>query len=212
MLFPSGMLCSSKIDFQVPTCMHAQLLSLVWLSVTAMDCSPSGSSVLGILQVRILEWVANSSSGVAQGLKQHLPGLLHWQTDSLPLSHLGSTLSTSGWTYLLGRDADADENGHVDTAGVGERGEWDTWESRAHTYALQCVKRTEDEKPLYITGCSAPPSVMTQKSGIRVRGMEVQERGDICVHRADSRFPAETNTTVWSNYTPIKHQLSSNIK
>jgi len=28
-----------------------------------MDCSPLGSSVHGILQVRILEWVARSSSG-----------------------------------------------------------------------------------------------------------------------------------------------------
>ena len=27
-----------------------------------MDCSPPGSSVLGILQARILEWVAMSSS------------------------------------------------------------------------------------------------------------------------------------------------------
>ena len=27
-----------------------------------MDCSPPGSSVLGILQVRILEWIAISSS------------------------------------------------------------------------------------------------------------------------------------------------------
>ena len=33
-----------------------------------MDCSPPGSSVLGILQVRILEWVAISSS---RGSSQH---------------------------------------------------------------------------------------------------------------------------------------------
>ena len=40
----------------------AQLLSRVWLFVTPMDCSPPGSSVRGILQPRILEWVAISSS------------------------------------------------------------------------------------------------------------------------------------------------------
>ena len=92
MLFPSRMLCSLKIDFQVPTCIRAQLLSLVWLSVTALDCSPPGSSGLGIFQERILEWVANSSSGVVQGLKQHLPGLLHWQTDSFTSEPLGKHL------------------------------------------------------------------------------------------------------------------------
>ena len=110
-----------------------------------MDCSPPGSSVLGIFQARILEWVANSNTGVARGLKQHLPGLLHWQTDSLPLNHFRSTLSTYRGTYLLGRDADADENGHVATAGVGERGGRDTLESRTHTPAVLCVKQTEME-------------------------------------------------------------------
>ena len=84
-------------------------------------------------------------------------------------------------------------------------------EQDSHTCSTVC-KTDRDGKLLYSTGCSAPPSVMTQKSGIRVSGMEVQEGRNICVHRADSRFPAETNTTVWSNYTPIKHQLSSNIK
>ena len=29
-----------------------------------MDCSPSGSSVHGIFQARILEWVATSSYGI----------------------------------------------------------------------------------------------------------------------------------------------------
>jgi len=34
--------------------------SHIWLFVTHMDCSPPGSSVHGILQARILEWVAIS--------------------------------------------------------------------------------------------------------------------------------------------------------
>ena len=38
------------------------VLSYVWLSCGPMDCSPPGSSVQGILQARILEWVAISSS------------------------------------------------------------------------------------------------------------------------------------------------------
>ena len=62
-----------------------------------MDCSPPSSSVHGIFQARILEWVAISySRGIFlnQGPKSRLLGLLHWQVDSLPLSHLGSSQYT----------------------------------------------------------------------------------------------------------------------
>ena len=52
-----------------------------------MDCSPSGSSVHGISQAEILEWVAIFiSKGSSQGSNMCL---LHWQADSLPLCHLG---------------------------------------------------------------------------------------------------------------------------
>ena len=53
-----------------------------------MDCSPSASSVHGILQARILEWVAMPSSmGIflTQGSNLSLLCLLHWQAGSLPL-------------------------------------------------------------------------------------------------------------------------------
>ena len=49
-----------------------------------VDHSPPGSFFHGILQARILEWVAISSSrGIfpSQGSNLHL---LHWQVDSLP--------------------------------------------------------------------------------------------------------------------------------
>ena len=46
-----------------------------------MDCGPPGSSVHGISQARILEWVAIFFSRASN---QHL---LHWQSSSLPLSH-----------------------------------------------------------------------------------------------------------------------------
>ena len=55
-----------------------------------MEYSPPGSSVHGISQAAILEWVAISfSRGVfpTQGLNLYL---LYWQADSLPLSHLRS--------------------------------------------------------------------------------------------------------------------------
>ena len=58
-----------------------------------MDYSLSGSSVHGISQARILEWIAisfsrrSSWSFWTRGLNWHL---LHWQAGSLPLSHQGS--------------------------------------------------------------------------------------------------------------------------
>ena len=54
-----------------------------------MDYSPPDSSVHGILQARILEWVAVSSPGIFPGLNPHHLRLLHWQAGSLLLCHLG---------------------------------------------------------------------------------------------------------------------------
>ena len=42
-------------------------LSHVWLFATPMDCSPPGSSVHGIFQARVLEWVAISFSRRSSG-------------------------------------------------------------------------------------------------------------------------------------------------
>ena len=44
------------------TCVHAKLLQPCLTLSDSMDCSLPGSSVHGILQVRILEWVATPSS------------------------------------------------------------------------------------------------------------------------------------------------------
>ena len=53
-------------------------------------CSPPGSSVHGILQARILEWVATNSFplGIFPTHRSN-PHLLHWQADSLLLSQTG---------------------------------------------------------------------------------------------------------------------------
>ena len=56
-----------------------------------MDCNLLGSPVHGIFQARILEWVAISDSRwifPTQESNLCLLNLLHWQADSLPLSHL----------------------------------------------------------------------------------------------------------------------------
>ena len=72
-------------------CVCAQLLSCVQLC-NPMECSPPGSSVHGIFPTRILEQIAISCS---RGFSQLRDGtrvfhLLHWQVDSLLLSHLRS--------------------------------------------------------------------------------------------------------------------------
>ena len=56
------------------------VLSRVWLFSDPMDCSPPDSSIDGIFQARVFEWVAISSSrGVfpTQGSNLHLLRLLH---------------------------------------------------------------------------------------------------------------------------------------
>ena len=71
-----------------------------------MDHSPPGSSVPGILQAWILDWVAMPSSrGSSQGLNLHLLGLLHWQVDSWllasPVLHLWPWISQARyWSGL----------------------------------------------------------------------------------------------------------------
>ena len=51
-------------------CMHAQLLSCVWLFETSWP----GSSVYGILKLRILDWVAMPSSRGSFPLKDQTRG------------------------------------------------------------------------------------------------------------------------------------------
>ena len=89
--------CSSRayrLGAKAGSCMHAKSLQLYPTLCDPMDCSPPGSSVHGILQARILEWVAMPSSreeGIfpTQGLNLHLLHLLHRQAGSLPLTPLG---------------------------------------------------------------------------------------------------------------------------
>ena len=71
-------------------CAHSH----VRLFYDPMDSSPPGSSVDGILQARILEWVAISFCRGSSwprnqtGISLRLPC---WQADSLPLCHLRNT-------------------------------------------------------------------------------------------------------------------------
>ena len=69
-----------------------QLCPTLWNPMNCMDptdCSPPGSSTHGILQARILEWVAChlllQGKCLTQELNLHLLCLLHLQVGSLPL-------------------------------------------------------------------------------------------------------------------------------
>ena len=81
--------CTPSLD------LFAKLLQLCLTLYNPMDYSPPGFSVHGILQARILEWVAISSSrGSSQPRDQSCVSyLLHWQAGSLPLVLSGTALS-----------------------------------------------------------------------------------------------------------------------
>ena len=75
-----------------PVFRHAHSLQLYLTLCGPLDCSPPGSSVYGILQARILEWVAIPSSRGSprtrdQTSVSHI--YLHWQAGSLPLTPSG---------------------------------------------------------------------------------------------------------------------------
>ena len=86
-------------DNLVTCCMRAMSFQSCLMLCDPMGCTSPGSSVHGILQAIILEWVAMPSSrgssqtgdlpklGILpiQGSNPHFLGLLHWLVGSLPL-------------------------------------------------------------------------------------------------------------------------------
>ena len=58
----SGLPMAKENSSENEACMPAKSLQPGLTLCNPMDCSPPGSSVHGILQARILEWVAISSS------------------------------------------------------------------------------------------------------------------------------------------------------
>ena len=92
-LFSHYMLCLcedilSHLIFIRTKCACAQSLPTL---CNPMDYSLPGSSLHGIFQAKILQWVAISYS---RGT--YLLHLLHWQVDSLPLSHLETSSVATG--------------------------------------------------------------------------------------------------------------------
>jgi len=58
-------------------------------------CALPGSSVHGILQARILVWVAMPSSRGSSQPRDWIPSLMHWQVGSLPLEPPGKPWAVS---------------------------------------------------------------------------------------------------------------------
>ena len=88
LLAVQGTLKSLLQTYMWNICARPESLQLCLTLCDPLDCSPPGSSVHGILQARILEWVAMPSSrGSSQTKDQTCASLclLHWQMDSLPL-------------------------------------------------------------------------------------------------------------------------------
>ena len=79
-------------DMYANVCVHAQTLQLHPTLCNPLDCSPPGSSVHGILQARILEWIAMPSSRDVPnpGIKPMSPESPALQVDSVLLGHRGS--------------------------------------------------------------------------------------------------------------------------
>ena len=79
--------CECLIHSGTVSAWSAKSLQLCPTLCDPMDYSPPGSYVHGILQARMLEWVAMTSSrGSSQPRdRTHISCLLHWQADSLPL-------------------------------------------------------------------------------------------------------------------------------
>ena len=104
---------------QQVVCIPVKSLQLCLTLCNPMDCSPPDSSVHGILQARILEWIAMPSCRessqprdrtVYLRCKMCLFHLLHWQVGSLslappssPLYCVGTTKSLSGSLFSSGR-------------------------------------------------------------------------------------------------------------
>ena len=79
-------------SFFLSACMHAKSLLLCPTLCNTMDCSLLGSSVHGILQVRILEYVAISFSWGIFLTQGSIPWLLQCRQILYHLSHQGILL------------------------------------------------------------------------------------------------------------------------
>ena len=84
--------CTLCVCVCVCVCVRANSLQLCPTLCNPMDCSPPGSSVHGILQAKILEWVAMPSSQRSSLPRDQTLCLLWLHAGSLPLALTGKPL------------------------------------------------------------------------------------------------------------------------
>ena len=100
-------------------CMHAKLLQSCPTLWDPVDCNPPASSALGILQARILEWVAMLSSRGSS-----------WPRDQTCISYvscIGRRLFTTGATWICHSWEEAEQNtliSDVYSVNSGYKAEW----------------------------------------------------------------------------------------
>ena len=92
----------SRIFFHPYTGMHAQSLSLVRLFVTPWTAAYQAPLSMWLPRQEYWSGWSFPSPGYLSGILRDLQGsnpcLLHWQADSLPLSHQGKSLPLLLWT------------------------------------------------------------------------------------------------------------------
>jgi len=97
-------ICHLSLSIFLPGCVSAKTLQSSPTLCGPMDCSQPGSSVRGILQARILEWIAMPSSRGSSRPKDGIWAslcLLHWQQDSLPLLPPGKPIFLPTYQFIL---------------------------------------------------------------------------------------------------------------
>ena len=86
-----------KSDLQVDSLSNVLVAQSYLTLCDAMDCSPPGSSVHGILQARILQWVAMSFSKGSSRSRESSLGLPHCRQMLYCPSYPGSPIYTLAW-------------------------------------------------------------------------------------------------------------------
>ena len=93
-----------SFSFAMCACMHAKSLQSCLILCNPMDCSPPGSSVHGILQAKILEWVAMPFSSLlhvaVQFSQHHLLKRLSLPHCYILASFVKNKVPIGAWVYF----------------------------------------------------------------------------------------------------------------
>ena len=196
---------------------RSKIVSRVRFFVTPWTASTPGSSVPGILQARILEWVAMPSSRASSQPRDQICGLLCWHADSFPSKPIGkpwkhnslSTLQTIHVSFLQTGVLHTDDSQLPSFPG--------TW----HPRPLLTHRTEAQEKPYMGWKCMPVPISKNRTEDKHTESKtslwnvsKTQEVSSCSTQKLHTRFmsvadslccPPETITTLLASYTPIKN-------